>query len=79
MRTEDPLDPKEYEVREKLVRPGQLNLLRHDTFHRVDLLEEDAWSLFMVGPIVSSWGFWNSTTGVEIDHKLYSRKGAGQS
>ena len=25
---------------------------------RVELLEEDAWSIFIVGPKIASWGFW---------------------
>ena len=35
----------------------------HDTFHRVDLLEDDAWSHFLVGPKTKSWGFWDRVTG----------------
>lgn len=47
----------------KTVRPGHTNIIRHDTFHRVDLLEHDAWSLFLVGPKTKSWGFWDRMTG----------------
>ena len=36
------------------VKPWTLNFIRHDTFHRVDLLEHDAWSLFLVGPKTKS-------------------------
>jgi hypothetical protein len=46
----------------KEVLPGHFNRIRHDDFHRVDLIEHDAWSLFLVGPKVKSWGFWDRTT-----------------
>lgn len=39
------------------VRPGSLNVLKANTFHRVDLTHGDAWTLFLVGPITQSWGF----------------------
>lgn len=41
------------------VTPGRFNWIGHDDFHRVDLIEKDAWTLFVVGPKVSSWGFWS--------------------
>jgi hypothetical protein len=50
-------------VRRRLILPGQLNFIRHDDYHRVDLVDGDAWSLFLVGPKVSSWGFWNRHDG----------------
>ena len=45
-------------------RRGDVNPIEPDTFHRVDLLEEDCWTLFVVGPVVQSWGFWHRSTGV---------------
>jgi len=50
-------------VRIRFVRPGQLNLIRSKDFHRVDLIEKDAWTLFVVGPKFTGWGFWNRETG----------------
>jgi hypothetical protein len=48
--------------------PGTLNRLRANTFHRV-LLQKDAsgrpvpaWTLFVHGPRIQSWGFWHRTT-----------------
>jgi hypothetical protein len=46
------------------VLPFSVNVIRHDTFHRVELLEKDAWSLFLAGPRAADWGFWNRSTGV---------------
>jgi|HubBroStandDraft_2_1064218.scaffolds.fasta_scaffold00001_7 hypothetical protein len=52
-----------WHVAERVLRPGMFNVIRGDDFHRVDLLEEDAWSLFFAGPRVSSWSFWDRWTG----------------
>ena len=51
-------------VERTVVRPGTLNVLLADTFHRVDLLDGEAWSLFLVGPKIASWGFWDRTTNL---------------
>lgn len=44
-------------------RPGTLNLIRRDTFHRVELLDGEAWTLFIAGPVHGSWSFFDRTTG----------------
>lgn len=38
--------------------PGSVNVLFADTAHRVDLYAGETWTLFVAGPVVSSWGFW---------------------
>ncbi len=39
-------------------RPGQLNFLYPDLFHRVELLDpRGCWTLILTGPVVQSWGF----------------------
>lgn len=43
----------------RLIKPFRLNWIDCDDFHRVELLQKDAWSLFIVGPRTQSWGFWN--------------------
>lgn len=45
-------------------RPGSINFLRANTFHRIDLLDEQAgcWTLFIHGKRVQNWGFWNRFT-----------------
>ncbi len=42
----------------RVVEPLSLNFIRGEDFHRVDLIESDAWSLFFAGPKVSSGGVW---------------------
>lgn len=42
----------------KVFCPGQINLIRSATKHRIaDLLSEDVWTLFIHGPRVQSWSF----------------------
>jgi hypothetical protein len=43
--------------------PGDENVLKPDTFHRVDLLGDDCWTLFVVSARVQSWHFWDRDTG----------------
>lgn len=48
---------------------GCINVLRADDYHRVQLLlgpdgtEQRCWTLFIAGPRVQQWGFWDSVTG----------------
>jgi hypothetical protein len=46
-------------------RQGDENLLTPSTFHRVDLLSDECWSLITVGPKAASWSFWDRYSGVE--------------
>ncbi len=48
----------------RTVRPFTINVIRADDYHRVDLLEADAWSLFVAGPKTTGWGFWERDTGI---------------
>ena len=48
-----------FDIEARDVRPGSLNFISPDTFHRVDLLDGPAWSLILCGPVVGQWGFWN--------------------
>lgn len=46
-------------VLRRKVKPWRFNLVTAETFHRVDLLEEDAWTLFIAGPKRATWYFWD--------------------
>lgn len=37
---------------------GDHNVLRQDTFHRVELHGDECWTLFVTGAKVDDWGFW---------------------
>jgi hypothetical protein len=45
------------------VAPLEVNVLREDDFHRLDLVEADAWSFFVAGPATRRWHFWDPLTG----------------
>jgi len=51
-----------HEVKRTTYKPGDIVKLYNDTYHRVDLLEEDSWSLFIAGIRADSWSFWNRHT-----------------
>lgn len=51
------------EVHRRTVRPGAVNLIRANDFHRVELLDDRCWTLFIAGPRLQQWGFWNRDTG----------------
>lgn len=61
-------------VRRK-VPPLSFNFLNEKDFHRVDLIEEDAWTLFLVGPRVQSWFFWDRTTKKSIHWREFLAQG----
>jgi hypothetical protein len=67
---------EEREEGDHLRSAGRFNFIRYDTFHRVTLKEpvlKPVWTLFTVGPRVSSWGFKNKHTGEFWDWKAYLR------
>jgi hypothetical protein len=37
--------------------PGDLNVIEPEARHRIDLLEGDAWTLFLAGPFAQAWQF----------------------
>jgi hypothetical protein len=53
-----------YYTLRRTVKPFTFNFLSTKDFHRVDLLEKDAWSIFITGPRSKkrSWGFWDRIT-----------------
>jgi hypothetical protein len=48
----------------RVLHPGDFNVIESDDFHRVELLEKDAWTLFLAGSRSQSWGFWNRVTTI---------------
>ena len=59
-------------------RPGNINVIWHHTFHRVErLLATPTWTLFVAGPLVSTWGFLDTRNGGEYIHwkEFIRRKG----
>lgn len=60
-------------VYRRWVRPGELNTLTSKDYHRVDLDPDspDCWSLFLAGPRVQTWGFWDRCTGVFTEWRTF--------
>lgn len=52
-----------YHVVRRTLKPGSLNVIRDSDYHRVDLLDDECWTLFFAGPKVASWSFWDRATG----------------
>lgn len=50
---------------ERVLNPGDINTLAHDTFHRVELLDQErgVWTLFSAGQRVQEWSFMDRATG----------------
>ncbi len=75
-RYDGPLDLVEpRRVRARTLRPGAVNFIRHDTYHRVQLVNGPTWSLFIAGPRVrqtrgEDWGF------VDVHSRAYESWGA---
>lgn len=53
-------------VEKRAFRPGRFNIIRANDFHRVLLLDpkNGAWTLFVHGPRIQDWGFWDPLTHV---------------
>ena len=51
-----------YEIEEHIRLPGTFNAIGKDDFHRVDLIDGECWTLFVAGPKVDTWGFWDRET-----------------
>ena len=64
----------------RIVPPLSFNWIGKDDFHRVALLEKDAWTIFLTGPKTSSWGFWSRETDEVIPWRAFlARKRGGLS
>jgi hypothetical protein len=57
----------------RIFKPGSLNVIRANDYHRVDLIDpkNGSWSLFIAGRNIGSWGFRDDNTGEHIPHGEY--------
>jgi hypothetical protein len=62
-------------ITKKKFLPWSFNLVKHETFHRVELLQQDGWSLFITGSRTDerSWGFWDRITKKYYDYRQFSK------
>lgn len=73
---EERWNPKTKRVDKHVLRPGSINVIRANDFHRVDLLnpDQDAWTLFFAGKRLSGlWGFWRPGVHGFIPHTEFVR------
>ncbi len=63
-------------VRERVFRPGNINVLTNDVFHRVELLDVfgGCWTLFVHGPKNKNWGFLDRDTREFTDWRAFFQK-----
>jgi hypothetical protein len=62
---------------ERVLRPGRVNRINRDTFHRVDHLHANpTWTLFVTGKYVGVWGFKDRETGEFIPWRRYPDLGS---
>jgi hypothetical protein len=61
------------EVNVRTLKPGNLNFIKGNKFHRVDLVDSEVWTLFISGPKVQDWGFWNRITKKYIQWELFEQ------
>lgn len=42
---------------------GEAYIIADDDYHRVELITQEVWTLFVTGPHLHSWAFWDRTSG----------------
>jgi hypothetical protein len=75
-----------HSIERNIYQPGDVSVLRCDTFHRVDLTNveqrprAETWTLFITGPKQAepddsgdAWGFWSRETGEYIPWRTFMR------
>jgi hypothetical protein len=64
---------KKGNVASRLFKSGNINLIRPNTYHRIDLLPElpPTWTLFFSLPRIQNWGFKNRHTKEYTPHEKY--------
>lgn len=63
-----------YGIAERDVLPGQFNYIRGSDYHRVELLDDECWTIFMTGPKNDGWGFWDPATGRTTPWRQYLKE-----
>jgi len=65
------------EIVERRMRPGRVNRIRRETFHRVvRLYANPTWTLFVTGKYAGRWGFRDRETGKFIPWNRYDDLGS---
>lgn len=59
----DPVRYGLYDIKKKIFKPFDVNMINHDDYHRVELLSPEVWTLFVHGPRKGDWRFVHRETG----------------
>jgi len=54
------------QVVRRLVKPFSINVIRSNDFHRVDLVKDRAWTLFVATHPKHNWFFWDRSTNKTV-------------
>ena len=65
---------KNGKIVERIMFPGRINIVRDKDFHRVDLLDQKVWTLFISGPKTQDWGFKDRYTGKYTDWREHEKQ-----
>ena len=70
LRVVDVTCPTGFDIERHRFKPGDVNSIEADTFHRIDLIDgRPAWTILLTGPKIAradgeaSWSFWDRLTG----------------
>lgn len=66
-------EPGAYEIVSRVYLPSDVNHIGADDYHRLELITPEVWSLFVTGPKLKSWSFWDRDTGVVTPWREFLR------
>lgn len=77
---EERIDTRTGRITHRIVRPGTVTVLRHDTYHVVSRLLSapyggHTWTAFLTGPRCAGWGFWIPGRGFVPHHERFEARG----
>ena len=65
---------KDDKVKFKVFEAGNVNYIKKNDFHRIELDSREVWTLFISGTREQDWGFWNQKTGEYTQWEEHIRK-----
>ena len=65
---------KEDQVKERILSPGKINFVTGSKFHRVDLISDKVWTIFVSGRKIKDWGFWDRHTHDYVNWREHEAK-----
>jgi|SRR5690606_12246533 len=61
-------------VKVRILKPGMFNYIKHNKFHRIELLTPEVWTLFVSGKKTKTWGFIDRDTLKFTDWETHTKK-----